>query len=365
MKCSTHPKELQELVSLLSKIPLKHPSFAFLDKILLLAESGTLTLRVSNLSLSSELSTFATVEQEGKVLVDPFALLAVIQNIPDNANSVELALVENELLISSVGVDVQLPTFSTEDVPYIPIVEDGVKVSVNGSDLTTALRSVSFSASNTDIKPELASVFVQFRNSECVTVATDGYRLAEYTVATSGITQDLSFMIPAKLVSDLIRLLDRKELTLQNKDDLLAFTFEGGLVVVRTISGNYPDYRQIIPQEFTTEATLLKEDIMRASKLLTSFTDQFTKIDVSCDKEQGTISFSSPRSGKGAGIVSISAQVSGEDVTVRMSAKNILDALNVISDQSVIMRFNGAQRPITCRGFHDTHCLTLMMPMSR
>lgn len=365
MKCSTHPKELLELLSLVSKIPLKHPSFVFLDKVLILAESGTLTLRVSNLSLSAELSTFATVEEEGKILVEPFALLSVIQNIPDTANSVQFSVVDGELTISSTGVDVQLPLFSTEDVPFIPLVEEGEKIPVNGTDFATALRNVSFSASNTDIKPELASVFVQFKNGECITVATDGYRLAEYTLSVNTGVTEHSFMVPARLVSDIVRLVDKKELMLQNSNDLLSFTFEGGLVVVRTVTGNYPDYRQIIPQEFTTEATLLKEDIIRASKLLTSFTDQFTKIDVSCDKEQGTISFSSPRSGKGAGIVSISAQVSGEDVTVRMSAKNILDALAVISDQSIIMRFNGTSRPITCRGFHDTHCLTLMMPMSR
>lgn len=366
MKLSTHPKELLEICNALIRIPTKHPSFTFLDKFLLLSDGATITVRASNLSISTEMSTFATVDEPGKVLIEPILLVSALSGIPDTVSVVSFELIENELLVKATGIEVSLPTYNAEDFPIVPNVEGVITAVMRGSELAEGVKKVHVAAATTDIKPELASVFLNFNNGSCTAVATDGFRLAESVVAVGTLKTDVGIMIPAKFGLDIAKIVSGYDaIELVVVEDLLKVQFSAGVLVVRLVNGNYPDYKQIIPSGSLTDITVLKEDVVRACRTVSGFTDQFTKIDVTAKPESGELIVSVPRSEKGAGLVTLHATVVGDEISMRMSAKNILDALSGIDDSSITLKFNGPSRPVVVTGFHNKQTTMLMMPMSR
>jgi DNA polymerase-3 subunit beta len=365
MKASVHPKELLELCNRLIKIPTKHPSFTFLDKILILVEGSTCSVRVTNMVISAELSTFATVEESGAILLDPALFTGILAGIPDSVSAVSLVAEGNELHVRSVGMDVTLPVFLSDDFPAVSVFDGTLIAAIPGSVFSDSVRKVAFAASTSDIKPELASVFVQFRDNQLVTVATDGFRLAEYSVGID-YKQEQTFLLSAKQVLDITKVIDIPgvvEITIS--DTMIRFQSPDMVAVMRLVVGNYPDYRQIIPRDTETTCTVLKDDVVRACKTVTGFTDQFTKIDVTVNPITSEFTIHAPRTEKGSGMVTISGAISGSDITIRMSAKNIIDALQTMSDTSVTFVFNGQSKPVVCTGYHSQDMVTLMMPMSR
>jgi DNA polymerase III subunit beta len=365
MKLTTHPKELSGIINGVSRIPTKHPSFTWLERIALVAEGSTIAVRASNLGLSAELSSFADVADSGVVLVDAQQIQMALQGISDSVSSVSLEQVENELVVTAKGVLVTIPIYASTDMPVVPVAGDTVIAKLSGALLSEVVRHTVFAASASDIKPELASNYLQFGQGELVGVATDGFRLAEYRVATES-SSDYSCMVPARYATEIARIVDIPDsIVITGGADMIHIQLPAGVIAVRTTNGTYPDYKQIIPNEATSEVVVLREDLQRACRVATNFTDQFTKIDVSLYPEKGEMIVQVPRSERGSGMVTLSGTVTGEEITVRMSAKNVLDALGVVSDASISLRFNGASRPVVCQGFHDKQALMLMMPMSR
>lgn len=365
MNTSVHPRELLEICNRIGKIPTKHPSFTFLDKLLIITEGNTCTMRASNMTLAVECSTFATVDEPGKVLVDPVQLQNALSGIPETVSAVHLYTTGNELFVKALGIEISLPTYHHEDFPVLPIVEGQLVGAVSGSVFSQAIKKVSFAASHSDIKPELSAVYVQIGSGQLVTVATDGFRLAEYT-DTFDTKSEHQFLVAAKYVGDIARLVDGDSLIEIRIDGTLAsITSAQMTMVIRLVSGNYPDYRQIIPKESITTVTALKDDVLRSCRVVSGFTDQFTKIDVTVNVATAELTIHAPRSEKGSGLVTIPAAVTGEDVTIRMSAKNILDALTIIDDTSVAITFNGSSKPVIATGFHSHKSVILMMPMGR
>ena len=66
-----------------------------------------------------------------------------------------------------------------DDFPSIPKLKNEKIIKINSHDLISGFRSVWYSASNSNIKPELSSVFVHKNESGLVFVSTDSFRLAE------------------------------------------------------------------------------------------------------------------------------------------------------------------------------------------
>ena len=114
------------------------------------------------------------------------------------------------------------------------------------------------------IRPELGSVYLSIGDGMLTAVATDSFRLAEKTTPFKGdVSGDV--LIPLKHVQESVHILERlseAEITLSTTDAQLSLSTDTLVFVSRVVDGTFPNYKEILPKKFTTEATLLKSDFM-------------------------------------------------------------------------------------------------------
>lgn len=150
-----------------------------------------------------------------------------------------------------------------------------------------------------------------------------------------------------------------------NKNQVAFTSAEGGIYVTsRIIDGIFPDYDQIIPKNHTTEATLLKQDLINALKISTVFSDKFNRVDLTVSPVKKLFEIRSQNASVGENTAKIDAELSGEEISLGFNHKYILDCFQSIKQESVSIRFAGAGKPMVISGAGEKSFLALIMPLS-
>ncbi len=344
----------------------KNLTLPILSALHLSAKEGSLTIRATNLSIGIEYTLSAKVVEPGELVVPAHLFVSSLQGI-EKDQPITLASEQDNLLLSYKGGRMVIKCLPSEDFPTLPQIESVHMFSVPSRDFIEGARSVVFAAAQTDIKPELSSVYIHSRDGHLVFVATDAFRLAQKKVRVKNIEQFPDILIPAKNLIEILKALpDSKELiTFTITENQFSCTTEGVYITSRLTSGNYPDYRTIIPKESTTECIALKADVQNILKTLSVFSDRDSRIDVAMHPGEKSCTFSSRNNDVGEAVHSLSCTLKGNDVDIRVNQKHFQDALMALSVDSAVISCTEPNKPIIVQGVSDASFLYLMMPLSR
>ena len=275
--------------------------------------------------------------------------------------------VNNNILLSTKKNSTVLKTTPYEDFPLIPKISNSEKITLSIEKVITGLRSVWYSASLSDIKPEISSVYVYQNDKNIVFVATDSFRLAEKKIENKKSTNFEGAIIPLKNVTEIIRVFSDCSGNVEIKFNKNQISFEnnGIYVTSRVVDGVFPDYHQIIPKEHATEAIVLKKDMQNALKIATIFSEKFNQVIFTIKPKDSYFEIKSKNNLIGENTTAIDSSVSGEDIVMGFNAKYVFDCLQSITDDSVVLQFNGTNKPLVIKGTANKSFLYLVMPMNR
>jgi len=366
MNVNVNRQKITDHIQSLEKVTGKQLNLEVLKCILLEAKKDTLVMRATNLDIGIEVSIPATVKKEGVIAVPAAVLSGFLEH--SAGEHVDLSLVKDQLKVKAGRASVSINTISSEEFPTLPQAK-GSHIQISANVFAQGLRSVWYAASTSSMKPELSSVLVSYSGDNLIFAATDSFRLAEKKVQADGVDEFSPLLIPFKNVGDIIRNLDRVtedtivEITASNNQ--ISFSFDDTHVTSRLIDGTFPDYGQIIPSQYTTEAIVLKQDLLQALKITNVFANRFNQVSFSVDpsKKQFTITTTGGESGESS--VAIEASLSGEVVDVSFNQKYITDSFQSIGADSVTLRLSGNTKPMVIKGVNEPTFLYLTMPMSR
>ena len=262
MKVECGIEKLKNGIMQVEKITGKNLTLPVLSSILVIAGGNSLKLRATNLSLGVEIEIPAKIEEEGIIAVSGSTLAGIFSNIFQNEN-IFLEGNGGNLLIKTKKSLIKLKGQAHEDFPTIPLV-DGKSFEIESKKLTDGIKSVYYSSSVSDIKPEISSVYIYSNENGLVFVSTDSFRLAEKKIKTKGDEDIPGILIPFKNISEVLRIFGEIQNTIKvcfNKNQI-SFSSDNIYLTSRIIDGVFPDYRQIIPKEFKVEAIVLKQDLL-------------------------------------------------------------------------------------------------------
>ena len=148
-------------------------------------------------------------------------------------------------------------------------------------------------------------------------------------------------------------------------ENQISFTGNNVYVTSRIISGSFPDYKQIIPKGFATEAIVLKQDILNVLKSANIFSDKFNQITFNVSPSKKTLECLSKNTDVGEFSGTIDAALSGDDVSISVNQRYFMDCLALIPQDSICIGLNGGTRPVVIRGVSDGSFTYLLMPMNR
>lgn len=258
---------------------------------------------------------------------------------------IDLELEDHKLHISAGQYKSTINGVSAEDFPVMPAISEGVSWDISSNVLKKALQQTVMAASGDEARPVLTGVYVHNHEGNVYVVATDSYRLAEKKLLKSN--QEVSLLIPASAMQDLLRILGDSEEKIHITHDEQQVLFQVGEVelVSRLIEGSYPPYRKLIPESFEVSATLSKDDFTNITKVSSLFARESAgSITIKVDELEKKVSITSVASQLGENTSSAEAEVSGSG-EVTLNSRYLLDALHVISGNKVTFQFNGKLDP--------------------
>lgn len=365
MKFECNPEKLKEILTLVEKMTSKNPTLPVLKTVYLHAGQKKLLLRATNLSVGIECEIPAVVTTEGDTTIDGSVLLQICAN---STNTKTLSFEKKgEVIHTQTGRNSSILTcFQTEEFPTLPIIE-GEEFVIQKKLLQEGIRSVFFAVATTEIKPEIASVYIYSENETLYFVGTDSFRLAEKKYTQKGIADMGKILIPYKNIGDVLRTLDMmpEQVSIQFTRSQLSIHGGGMYFTTRLIDGGFPTYQMIIPKESKTTVVVLRQDLLQTLRLSSVFTDVFSHITMSISPKEKEVSFSSKNTTVGSTNTTIEAVITGEEITVVFNLKYFLDVFQTLSGDSVSLSFTEPHKPICIQGVGDKNFLYLLMPTNK
>ncbi len=336
-----------------------------LSCILIVSGDDGIKFRATNLEVSIDLKVEGKSKNNGIVAI-PAQLLQQIASSFSKEGVVKIEQTGEVVVVTAGGAKSIIKTIPYEDFPSIPLPEEKEQIiKIPGRVLKSSIEAVMSCASTSTVRSDLASIFFSIEGGVLTTVATDSFRLAEKKQALVQTIKNISILLPAKNSAEIIQTLPDEEITLYNNEHQIAFVWEGNTLTSRLTIGTYPDYKQIIPKEVFSEATLLRKDFESALKHTTIFSDTFQKMRIVFDLQKNKITLSSRNTDTGESEESINSVVSGKPIELSFNYRYLQTPLSLISTESIKLTASGIGRPLLIRGIGDESLLYLVMPMNQ
>jgi DNA polymerase III subunit beta len=341
-----------------------------------------LTVVGTDLDLTVHVSTEAIGITDG-VCVAPAKLLAdIVRSLEPGAVTIESE--GDKIEIGAARSRFSLRTFPVDDFPSLPEPPQPATFLPAGG-LASALRQVVRAASNDDARPLLTGVLIASEGNGVRLVATDSYRLALRDIEGSdAFVDNAQILVPARALAELQRLsalgsaareapiapgdgekpdtTDVPTIGLSIGDHDVTFTAGDVKVSTRLLDGSYPDYRQLIPNEYPNRLHVGKDsllDALRRVRLLVR--DNTTPVRLSM--RQGGVDLTVVSQEVGDASETVDADFDGEELTIAFNPTYLIDGVEAVSGDEVILETVDATKPATVRAAEQTDFRYLLMPV--
>ncbi len=366
MKIICTQENLHKGLNIVSNIADKNTNLPILNNVLLKASKDGLELITTDLEIGIKVFVRGKVIEEGEFTVEAKLLNSFVSLLPKE--NIEINLKGDNLEITSKDQKTTIKGLKAEDFPLIPETEKEFEIKTSTNNFKNSLSQVVFSASLDTSRVEINAVDFIFKNNELILTATDSYRLAEKKLNISN-NKEKDLVIPLKTTQEVLRILneqDSQDVKIYFNDNQIVFTFNGVELISRIIDGKYPDYKQIIPNDFTTTVKCNVNDLIPVVKRVSLLCKQgINDVFLSFNKEEQKIIVSTTSSNKGDSTTSVSADIQGDNNDAIFNYRYLLDGLNNIKENSVIFSVNNSSSPALLKPGSSKDYIYLIMPIKQ
>jgi DNA polymerase-3 subunit beta len=381
MKLQSLAENLKKGIMISEKIIGKNLTLPILSNILIEAEKGRLKVMATNLEIGVVCHLRAKVEKEGKIAVPGRVISGYLSNIPDGA---KLTVEEKgqTLHISSAGSRAAVKGVDAKDFPLIPKPQSKALFQIDSQKFQEGALKVLVSAAATETRQELTGMFFGFEKNGFAMAATDSFRLGEAFVEFGSgdlgddyqkyIAKNPSIIVPARTLQEVARSItpESGKMKVFIGESQIFFETDDIMFVSRLIDGKYPEYKQVIPTEFSSSLLVKKEDFLKAVRVASIFSDSKSrevKLKMKGGEKKAEVASQSVETGENITEVEVEAKLKGE-TTIAFNNRYLADALNLISTEQVFIGFNDSFGPVAFRevpekGKLNENYLHIVMPI--
>ena len=364
MKVTCRSEELAEKLAVAGRGVSTRTSVHVLTGILLRAEGGSLTLAATDMELSLRLSLDATVGGDGATVVPGRLLVDIARLLPPGEVTLEHRAEEGTLKLTCGPASYALNTFGVEDFPRLPELEGDESFSVERQAFLDTVAKVSRSASRDESRPVLTGILVRFEAGRLVMAATDSYRLSvKETVLEGGPGRELEAIVPARALGELSRVAQAAAsdtIEIGIRDNQVVFEVDGVVLTARRIDGQFPNYKQLVPEAFEAEVELPRDeflDVVRRTALMAQ-----RKSPLRLRFEEGQVTVSAQTQDVGEAQESLPVAYGGDTLEIGFNADFLRDGLESVSEDKARLKLISPLRPGLIQGEGDDF-LYLIMPI--
>ncbi len=375
MKISCTQENLNQGLTIASHISNKNSNLPILANILFKIEDKILKLTTTDLEIGITTQVRGKIEKEGEFTIDAKLLNDFISLLPKER--LDLEFQDNQLKISSSKQKTTIKTESPDDFPLIPKIKKEQVFVIPISEFKDAVSEVVFAVSNSETRPEISGIFMEFNSNKLTLAATDSYRLAERKInLPESNNLEKKIIIPVKTLQEVSRILGilKEDISLGDLENIEIYLFQNQImfscgnteIISRLIDGQYPDYQQIIPSGFKTKIKLETNKLIKAVKTSSLFSRSGIfdiALNFKIKENQLIVNSSSTQTGENTFILK-TEEAQGEDNKIILNHRYLLDSLNNINSEKVIIETNLNNTPCVLKPEAEKELLYIIMPIN-
>ena len=360
MKFRCDRDALSEALQTVQRGVSSRPGIPALTGVLIEASAeGALTLTTTDLEVSARLSIDVQVSEPGISLVPARLLADTVKSLSDAP--VEFESDQSQVRIRCSAYEGSLRLLPAEDFPALQP-PSGIRIVAGTPRFAEAVGQVARAASRDEARPVLTGILLEVSREGVTMVATDSYRLAvRDLVATAA--GEARAIVPERALSEAGRAaqaVEKGEVEVFVDESQVSFQVGPLMLTSRLIEGEFPNYRQLLPEQYESRLTVSRQHLIDAVRRVGLLARDTSPVRLEFNALGVKLSSSSPDLGQA--VEAVEARYEGEDVTAAFNPNYLADGLAAASGESVRLEVRDGLKPGIVRGESDEFTY-LVMPV--
>ncbi|MDP3741127.1 MAG: DNA polymerase III subunit beta [bacterium] len=333
-----------------------------LNNILLKTDNGRLKISSTNLEIAVNTWVGGKVEEEGEITVPAILINDYVGNLL--SEKVTLTTKNQTLLLEGEKAQTHIKGLSAEDFPLIPKIGDESYTKIEGANLQAAISGVAFASAYSETQPEISGVLFTLEEKTLTIAATDRYRLAEARIELEDtVPAPRQVIIPHRAVAEIGRMAGGGVVEVFLTEGQICMKTDSSELISRLIEGQYPDYKQIIPKGFGTEAVLGRGDFMQSLKAASLFAIDNNNIELEINPQTKKVLIKSQSAQVGDSEIEVEAEITGAKNSIMFNYRYLLDCLNNLPDEKIKLMVINSASPAQIMPQGRDNYLYIVMPI--
>jgi len=361
MKITVRRDDLVQRLAVVSRAVSTRATVQILSGILLRSAGDDLQLAATDMELSLRTTVPAQIEGDGAVVVPGRRLVELAKLLPSEEVEIEHRPEESVVHVTSGSASYTLHTYNAEDFPRLPELDAVTTFTVDREALLETVNRVARSASRDESRPVLTGILARFEAGKLVMAATDSYRLSVKETELGGQVPELEAIIPARALQELTRIAQSgDEVELGVHENQVVFSVDGIAMTTRRIDGQFPNYRQLLPESFEHELALPRNELLDVVRRAAVMIERTSPLQLRFAEGELTVTARTHEVGESK--ESLPAPFTGDPLEIGFNADFLRDGLESVTGDEVRFKLISPLRPAVLQGESDDFTY-LVMPI--
>lgn len=333
-----------------------------LNNILFKTEGGRLRLSSTNLEMAINTWVGGKIEEGGEITTPAKLINDYVNNLL--TDKITITTEKQTLVLEGEKAKTHIKGLPAEEFPLIPEIKEELYTKVEGEQFKDIVSQVVFAAAFSETQPEISGIQFSFEGKTLTLAATDRYRLAEGQITLAQeVPSARQIIIPVRVVGELSRVVTSGSVEIYLTEGQALFRTVDTELVTRLIEGQYPDYKQIIPKIFQTEATISRVEFVQSLKAASLFASENNNIELDLSPQTKQIVIKSQSAQMGDSEIRLDATLVGQQNSIIFNFRYLLDCLNTLGDEQVLLKIIDAASPAEIAPVGRENYLYIVMPI--
>ncbi len=362
-------KKLLTALRKISNASERKSAFPILSSVKISNKNGILELTATDLEVQASVQIKMDIYADFELCLPITKLINIVSLLPDENINFEI---DDKARIKSGKSKFTLPFYNPEDFPLLSDEDLGFySFEINEKTLKKAIKNIQYAVSKEEHRYSLEGIFIKSYENKVDFVGSDGHRLSLYSIETD-IENEISTIIPAKAVSELLKLIDDDtSVKVYANPSYVIFKSDNWKLITRQLEGSYIDYKTLIENNleklkegavFKADRNKLLEIIQRVSIISATNSNirplyiklKYNSLIVSAKGEDGAFSEED-----------LNVEViNPAEPELKVNAAYLIEALKNLEDEKIEFSFLDENTPVIITAEKEKGFLGLIMPMN-
>ncbi len=365
MKLQASAHELLAQLQTASRVASTRSAVQALSGVQLVAEDGAVELRATDMEVGLRVPLQAEVERPGTAVLPARLTLDVARALPSDTVTIELRAAQQDVEIVSGSATFHIRTLRGEDFPPFPDATGDAVVTVPAEAFVQTIGKVARSASRDETRPILTGILVSASGQELRMVATDSYRLSvKETALDAPLDGAFEANVPARALQELARLAQQAgsdTLQAARRANQIVFDVGGMVLTSRLIEGQFPNYRQLLPETYDHELRIATGELADVVRRISLLAQKNAPLRLSFAEGELRVSAQTPDVGEA--METLPVPFGGEPFEIGFNPEFLRDGLESVDADDLLLKLISPLRPGLIEAGDDSGFLYLIMPI--